>query len=230
MHRKRRNTRRQRHRLGDARPHKQRTRQTWTSGISHGIHVGHGRPCILECLPDQRRQAPDMITGRQLWHDPPIHRMQIDLGVQALRHHADRRVIDRDPGFVAGCLDANHLHYVAYPIEASVHSNVASNKFLQQICRYDLPATPTLRYIRDLSAPRHSRKYAMPGIRVKENEPFEVAIRRFKRTIEKTGVLTELRAREFYEKPTAERKRKLAAAVKRNHKRLRSQTLPPKLY
>ena len=70
----------------------------------------------------------------------------------------------------------------------------------------------------------------MPGIRVKENEPFEVAIRRFKRTIEKTGVLTELRSREFYEKPTAERKRKLAAAVKRNHKRLRSQTLPPKLY
>ena len=77
---------------------------------------------------------------------------------------------------------------------------------------------------------RHPRKSAMPGIRVKENEPFEVAIRRFKRTIEKTGVLTELRSREFYEKPTAERKRKLAAAVKRNHKRLRSQTLPPKLY
>jgi small subunit ribosomal protein S21 len=67
----------------------------------------------------------------------------------------------------------------------------------------------------------------------KENEPLgraEVAIRRFKRTVEKTGLLTELRAREFYEKPTAERKRKLAAAVKRHHKRMRSQTLPPKLY
>jgi small subunit ribosomal protein S21 len=70
----------------------------------------------------------------------------------------------------------------------------------------------------------------MPTIRVKENEPFEVAMRRFKRTVEKTGLLTELRAREFYEKPTAERKRKLAAAVKRHHKRLRSQLLPPKLY
>ena len=67
----------------------------------------------------------------------------------------------------------------------------------------------------------------MPNIRVKENEPFEVAIRRFKRTVEKTGLLTELRAREFYEKPTAERKRKAAAAVKRQHKRLRSLTLPP---
>ena len=70
----------------------------------------------------------------------------------------------------------------------------------------------------------------MPAIRLKENEPFEVAIRRFKRTVEKTGLLTELRAREFYEKPTAERKRKLAAAVKRHHKRMRSQTLPPKRY
>ena len=65
----------------------------------------------------------------------------------------------------------------------------------------------------------------MPTIRVKENEPFEVALRRFKRTVEKTGLLTELRAREFYEKPTAERKRKHAAAVKRHHKRLRSQIL-----
>ena len=70
----------------------------------------------------------------------------------------------------------------------------------------------------------------MPAIRVKENEPFDVALRRFKRTIEKLGLLTDLRAREFYEKPTAERKRKLAAAIKRHHKRLRNQLLPPKLY
>ena len=70
----------------------------------------------------------------------------------------------------------------------------------------------------------------MTTIKVKENEPFEVAMRRFKRSIEKTGILTELRAREFYEKPTAERKRKLAAAVKSNYKRLRVQLLPPKLY
>ena len=70
----------------------------------------------------------------------------------------------------------------------------------------------------------------MTSVRVRDNEPFEVALRRFKRTIEKTGLLTELRAREFYEKPTAERKRKLAAAVKRHYKRLRSQQLPPKLF
>jgi small subunit ribosomal protein S21 len=70
----------------------------------------------------------------------------------------------------------------------------------------------------------------MPIVRLKENEPFEAALRRFKRTIEKTGLLTELRAREFYEKPTAERKRKLAAAVKRHYKRIRSQQLPPRMY
>ena len=70
----------------------------------------------------------------------------------------------------------------------------------------------------------------MPNVRLKENEPFEVAMRRFKRIIEKTGLLTDLRAREFYEKPTQVRKRKLAAAVKRQHKRLRSQQLPAKMY
>ena len=70
----------------------------------------------------------------------------------------------------------------------------------------------------------------MPHVKVKENEPFDVALRRFKRSIEKVGLLTELRAREFYEKPTAERKRKLAAAVKRHYKRIRSQQLPKKLY
>ena len=70
----------------------------------------------------------------------------------------------------------------------------------------------------------------MPNVRVKENEPFEVAMRRFKRAVEKTGLLTDLRSREFYEKPTAERKRKKAAAVKRHYKRVRSMMLPKRKY
>jgi small subunit ribosomal protein S21 len=78
--------------------------------------------------------------------------------------------------------------------------------------------------------PGQGSNFQMPHIKVKENEPFDVALRRFKRAVEKTGLLTELRAREFYEKPTSERKRKLAAAVKRTHKRLRGQMLPPKMY
>jgi len=60
----------------------------------------------------------------------------------------------------------------------------------------------------------------MPSVRVKENEPFEVALRRFKRTCEKAGVLTEIRRREFFEKPSQQRKRKEAAAQKRHLKRL----------
>ncbi len=60
----------------------------------------------------------------------------------------------------------------------------------------------------------------MPNVRVRENEPFEIALRRFKRTCEKAGVLTEVRRREFYEKPTEVRKRKAAAAVKRHMKKV----------
>ncbi len=64
----------------------------------------------------------------------------------------------------------------------------------------------------------------MPSVRVKENEHFDAALRRFKRACEKAGVMTELRRREFYEKPTQERKRKQAAAVKRHMKKLSRET------
>lgn len=71
----------------------------------------------------------------------------------------------------------------------------------------------------------------MPHVRVRENEPFEVALRRFKRTCEKAGVVAEVRRREYYEKPTAERKRKAAAAVKRQLKKnSRDMTRRARLY
>lgn len=60
----------------------------------------------------------------------------------------------------------------------------------------------------------------MPSVKVKENEPFEYALRRFKRSCEKAGVIAETRRREFYEKPTQERKRKKAAAVKRHLRKI----------
>jgi small subunit ribosomal protein S21 len=60
----------------------------------------------------------------------------------------------------------------------------------------------------------------MPSVRVRENEPFDVALRRFKRGCEKAGILSEVRARQAYEKPTTERKRKHAAAVKRQQKKV----------
>ena len=67
----------------------------------------------------------------------------------------------------------------------------------------------------------------MPSVRVREGEDADFALRRFKRACEKAGVLTELRRREFYEKPTSVRKRKKAAAVKRHLKRkMRDMPIP----
>ena len=66
--------------------------------------------------------------------------------------------------------------------------------------------------------------HTMPSVRVKENEPFDVALRRFKRACEKAGILTEVRRREYYEKPTTVRKRKKAAAVKRHLKKIARET------
>lgn len=60
----------------------------------------------------------------------------------------------------------------------------------------------------------------MPIIKIKENESFDGAMRRFKRACEKAGIPAKLRQIEFYEKPTAKRKRKKAAAVKRFQKRV----------
>lgn len=64
---------------------------------------------------------------------------------------------------------------------------------------------------------------------VKDNN-VERALRKFKKKIAETGLLNELRDREFYEKPTTKRKRKKSAARNRWEKRLASQQLPPKLY
>ncbi len=71
----------------------------------------------------------------------------------------------------------------------------------------------------------------MPSVKIKENEPFDIALRRFKRSCEKAGILAEVRRREHYEKPTSVRKRKAAAAVKRHAKKLqREQRKQQRLY
>lgn len=64
----------------------------------------------------------------------------------------------------------------------------------------------------------------MPSVRIKENEDLEFAVRRFKRACEKAGILTEVRRREAYEKPTTIRKRKRAAEIKRHLKKLLRET------
>jgi small subunit ribosomal protein S21 len=61
----------------------------------------------------------------------------------------------------------------------------------------------------------------MADVRIRENESFENALRRFKKQCEKAGILSEVRRREHYEKPSVKRKRKALAARKRTLKRLR---------
>ena len=56
----------------------------------------------------------------------------------------------------------------------------------------------------------------MAEIRVKDNESLDSALRRFKRSCAKAGVLSEVRKREHYEKPSVKRKKKSEAARKRN--------------
>jgi len=96
-------------------------------------------------------------------------------------------------------LDVLHIARLAYIMVGSVPASFSSRVSL---------------YIRTENLNR------MPSVRIKENEYFDAALRRFKRACEKAGILTELRRREFYEKPTQERKRKKAAAVKRHLKRV----------
>lgn len=61
----------------------------------------------------------------------------------------------------------------------------------------------------------------MAVIRVRDGESFESAVRRFKRSCEKAGILSELRKREHYEKPSIRKKRKQMAARKRALKKAR---------
>jgi small subunit ribosomal protein S21 len=58
-----------------------------------------------------------------------------------------------------------------------------------------------------------------PTIRVNEGESFENAIKRFKKLCEKAGILSEVRKREHYEKPSVRRKKKSIAARKRSEKK-----------
>jgi len=67
----------------------------------------------------------------------------------------------------------------------------------------------------------------MPSVIVKASDSIEVALRKFKRACEKSGVLSELRRRECHEKASEKRKRKAAAARKRHLKKLAREALMP---
>lgn len=60
----------------------------------------------------------------------------------------------------------------------------------------------------------------MPVVHVRDEESFEAALRRFKRKVEKAGILTEIKKRQHYEKPSVKRKRKAMQARKKMLRKL----------
>lgn len=77
---------------------------------------------------------------------------------------------------------------------------------------------------------KFQNNYLGSTVIVKDGEPFEKALRKFKKKIEESGKLETLRKKEFYEKPTTVRKRKAGAAKARWKKKLKDQQLPQKYY
>jgi small subunit ribosomal protein S21 len=73
-------------------------------------------------------------------------------------------------------------------------------------------------------------KFTGSTVFVRDGEPIEKALRRFKNKISDSKLLETLREKEFYTKPTTERKRKKSAAKARWKKYLSSHQLPPKNY
>jgi small subunit ribosomal protein S21 len=61
----------------------------------------------------------------------------------------------------------------------------------------------------------------MPNVRVRSSESFEAALKRFKKQCEKEGIISEVRKRAHYEKPSVKKKKKALAAKKRALKRMR---------
>ena len=61
----------------------------------------------------------------------------------------------------------------------------------------------------------------MPGVFLDENDNFDISLRRFKKQVEKAGILSELKKRQHYEKPSVMKKKKKAAAKKRLAKKMR---------
>ncbi|GBD96898.1 MAG TPA: 30S ribosomal protein S21 [Nitrospirae bacterium] len=62
----------------------------------------------------------------------------------------------------------------------------------------------------------------MPFVKVRENESFENALRKFKKQCEREGILSEVRKREHYDKPSVKKKKKSIAARKKAAKKFRT--------
>lgn len=68
--------------------------------------------------------------------------------------------------------------------------------------------------------PRRRGDYVLILVKIDESEPIERALKRFKKECQKSGILTELRKREFYEKPSVKKKRAQEAAMRKHRRRM----------
>ena len=158
-----------------------------------------------------------MVPGGQLRDHAAVFGMELDLAVEMMGQQSPLGVVHRRRRLVAGGFYSEDSHGAVRPpfIAENMGLPLIFHVRLITLARSQICPKPLGR---DFS--RDFIEVAMPSVRVRENEYFDAALRRFKRACEKAGVLTELRRREFYEKPTQERKRKKAAAVKRHMKRM----------
>lgn len=148
-----------------------------------------------------------MIPGGQFRDHAAIFGMQVHLAIQGMAEQALTAIVNGHTGFITGGLDPKHAHGTHGKRQSLLHKEILP--FQRDVYRMRSPIKRAV-----------LAGICMPNVRVKENEPFEIALRRFKRSCEKAGILSEVRRREFYEKPTQERKRKMAAAVKRTQKKV----------
>ena len=62
----------------------------------------------------------------------------------------------------------------------------------------------------------------MTGVRVRDDETFERALKRFNKSCEKAGILSDIKKHQYFEKPSDRRKRKLNQAKRRSRKKTRN--------
>ena len=67
--------------------------------------------------------------------------------------------------------------------------------------------------------PIEGRVTTVVEVRLEENEPIENALKRFKKVVQNSGLISEMKKREFYEKPSERRKKREAAARKKARRR-----------
>ena len=149
--------------------------------------------------------------------DPEQHGSGAAVGV--FFREGDRKVYRTDPNAVEGRTKKSRPR-VAVPGGPSL---TAEGRLVQNPRSCGCRAPASVSESRSGSGPTHQREdgfLAMPVVQVRDDESFENALRRFKRKCEKEGILTELKKRQHFEKPSVKRKRKVMQARKKMLRKL----------